>query len=329
MLKKRKGAALVAAIAIMAILTILGTTLLNLSLFETNMIARQNRKMQAFYYARAGAETVIKPFISSSVVTKPISGTVKFNFQNGIFTTTTSDTPDCKVTLSTSGNTVTIISIGTYLKESKTVKVTMNKIEPSYGHDLEWYDRNSGHIKEGDHSTHVKGSVVIKPDHDNSLKFSNSHDNDAVFRADAIFLDTDFETPDHNKLTLVSETVVLTGNVSIFSAGSSLSGHSTDNADILLKLASGKGIVVGAIKAADGTYLYDVADRSLKYGMLYRKVSSTGDDNIDYKRYYFPDNTSLRFDTLVGTSKLIEMKSDDPNWNVPDYNSIYKIIWSE
>jgi hypothetical protein len=40
----------------MSVLTILGVALLGLSLFETKMVAREGKKMQAYYLARSGAE---------------------------------------------------------------------------------------------------------------------------------------------------------------------------------------------------------------------------------------------------------------------------------
>lgn len=54
----QKGMALVLVIMVMFVLTIFGVTLLTISLAEKKQIAHQDKRMQAYYLAKSGADTV-------------------------------------------------------------------------------------------------------------------------------------------------------------------------------------------------------------------------------------------------------------------------------
>lgn len=58
MLKKKKGIALITVLMILLVLSILGTTLLTISVNETKLSVNNEKKMQAYYIARSGADAV-------------------------------------------------------------------------------------------------------------------------------------------------------------------------------------------------------------------------------------------------------------------------------
>lgn len=65
-LKKRKGGALVFTLLVMLIMTILGTTLLQISLAENKMAIRDKNRIEAYYLARAGVETTAAYLIDNA-----------------------------------------------------------------------------------------------------------------------------------------------------------------------------------------------------------------------------------------------------------------------
>lgn len=67
-LKKRKGGALVFTLLVMMIMTILGTTLLQISLAENKQAIREKNRIEAYYLARSGVEATAKWMLDTSNV---------------------------------------------------------------------------------------------------------------------------------------------------------------------------------------------------------------------------------------------------------------------
>jgi type II secretory pathway pseudopilin PulG len=88
--KKQKGMALVLVIIIMAVLTILGVALLELSVSEARFTARQDRRMQAYYLAKSGVDIVSSYILKNPKETKDILDAPTSNpnneLGNGTFT---------------------------------------------------------------------------------------------------------------------------------------------------------------------------------------------------------------------------------------------------
>lgn len=73
-IKKNNGGALVLVLLILVVLTILGASLLSVSLAETKQVVHQDKRMQAFYLARSGADTVGTYIIKNPGNAKDILG---------------------------------------------------------------------------------------------------------------------------------------------------------------------------------------------------------------------------------------------------------------
>lgn len=86
--KKKTGAALALVMMAFAVLSILGVTLLSLSLSETRQVIRQENNMKAFYAARSGADAMAKylmdnPSQVNTIISKTSSTPGKGSF-NGV-----------------------------------------------------------------------------------------------------------------------------------------------------------------------------------------------------------------------------------------------------
>jgi type II secretory pathway pseudopilin PulG len=63
--RKKKGAALATILMVFAVLSILGTTMLSVSLSENKQVTRQENNIQAYYAARAGADAMASYIIDN------------------------------------------------------------------------------------------------------------------------------------------------------------------------------------------------------------------------------------------------------------------------
>ena len=120
--KKNKGYALVLVIVVMAVLTILGTTLLSLSLSETKLSVNQGKQLQASYIAQAGLDTVSKYIIDDP--TKAVDGTkiASNSISGGSFLTTI---------IGNNGSPIKLKSVGTLGTNTATLYLEMTPISNS------------------------------------------------------------------------------------------------------------------------------------------------------------------------------------------------------
>lgn len=88
-MKNNKGLVLASSIFVMALLSIVSLTVLTLSLSQTKQAVRQDRRTQAFYLAKSGADSVAKyilqnPTDAANVIAK-VNSDVNSHFSNGTF----------------------------------------------------------------------------------------------------------------------------------------------------------------------------------------------------------------------------------------------------
>lgn len=144
-LNKKDGVALAIVLIITAALSVLGVGILSLSLAETKQVAYQNKKMQAYYLAKSGADIVSGYIIEnpsqSSVTALVGSGKSSQNNQlgNGSF--------DVQVT-SAGGYGQVIVEAKGYVGDiDNTVKVYMSRLKMSEIVDKAIYSNKALDIK--------------------------------------------------------------------------------------------------------------------------------------------------------------------------------------
>jgi hypothetical protein len=124
-LKNDKGSVLVMVLIIMLVATVLGTTLLQVSVAETKFSEKNEDKSQAYYIARAGAESVAKYMISDGegIAEDIIGKTSSFEFKEGSGTVQVID----------SGDHIEILSEGNFNGVKQEARLIMRESEESSG----------------------------------------------------------------------------------------------------------------------------------------------------------------------------------------------------
>lgn len=291
--KKKKGAALVMVILVMAVMAILGTSILNVSLAQAKEASQEEKKMQAYYLARSGAEAALSawenPNPSSSGKPAGIAQTVYLNGSNQFVDIQPEGIVrkfDVSVALE-NGNTV-IKSIGTVGNVAQTVtatitptatQVTIPVTVPSevlLGHNQGWYDFNSGQIITGYHSLADKTKTIkFEAKKGKGIKIPNKNSPSVTYDAYKMVFTSEVQVL-HNRITLISKAISFSGGI-IFS--------NDGKGDINLKVPAGQGI-----SRPEGGI----------WGVVY----------IKGKGYYFPDNVVLKNQNDIET-KLTEIPDTD------------------
>lgn len=128
--KGERGSALAITLIIMVVLTILGTAFLNLSVAENKFANRNEDRLQAYYIARSGAQTVAEYMVEdhNDDATDMVGHTSDPNTQvgGGSFTVSVEQDPD-------NANIINITSIGTYNNISQTSKIQVSKTSSGVG----------------------------------------------------------------------------------------------------------------------------------------------------------------------------------------------------
>lgn len=217
--KKKSGAALVVVIMVMAVLMILGTAILNISLSESKQASLEDKKVQAHYLARSGADATLNAWENSE--TKPSgTSTVYLNSSNEFTNTVPSNEIgrfDVTVIPPAEGGTDTVItSVGTVGAVTQTVTVTIKnmtttvQVPPSItdtvsGDSLDWYKFTSGQINTGNNTKGPNGKAV-KLEAKKSLKIPNKNSPAAYFEADKIYFVSPVQVW-HNSIVLTSSVI--------------------------------------------------------------------------------------------------------------------------
>ena len=158
MCHKKKGSALVVVIIVFAILMILGSTVLAISLSDTKQVAYQEKKTKAYYTAYSGADSMASYIISnpaklSQVLNKPGTSTIGGNTLNvEVKNGATADS--IVITASGTGVNITPVYVNLYLKKL---------LNPAFDYTVFAKDQ----INIGNNST-VKGNIGTNADSINS-----------------------------------------------------------------------------------------------------------------------------------------------------------------
>lgn len=123
-LNGRKGSALVVVLIVMAVMSVLGTTVLRIAVAENNFTARQENKMQAYYIARSGAQAIAEYMIKDAN-----NNAHDFINQGESVLNTQIGGGGFKVTVSDDiiNNVVNIVSVGEYNGIEQQIKIRVTR----------------------------------------------------------------------------------------------------------------------------------------------------------------------------------------------------------
>ncbi len=187
--KNEKGSAMIVAILVVLVLTLLGTALWNYSMADTIQTAREEKRIQAYYIARSGAESVANHLVThpmgdlneeiNDAYPDPITSSLVV-FGNGDFVVTVTKEND---------TTVLVESVGTVEDIMQKVSIRLQGLSEAWSlfeHAL----LSKGPIKLGSNSIVDGGNIAtVLPESDAPID-NNSHnieDNQLMYGVDAIF----------------------------------------------------------------------------------------------------------------------------------------------
>jgi type II secretory pathway pseudopilin PulG len=322
--KRRKGMTLIVVMMIMIVLSILGASFLSLSVYQNKEAIRENKGLQAHYIARAGAEAALKAWQSAPSTAKPSGAfdTVYLTSSNDFRDTpTTNSKGKFDVTITPSGTSTAINSVGTVGTIKKAVNVTVNTIvsvipgpTPSYadGDKTGFYTDVNGQINPGKWPyTDGKGTVKNEAKNGKGLKLVNKNSGTSTLTYEKMVFSSPIQVM-HNSIILVANVIAFTQPVDF-----SLNGNSKGN--LTLKVYGSRNGVT-PITRGDG----------FNWGV----VSFNG------KGYYYKDGVVIKSESdiahyvSIGQMELIT----DPNV-INDYLAgviptsltvtSYSILWSK
>jgi Tfp pilus assembly protein PilX len=319
--KKNKGSALIAVIMIMVVMTILGMAILNISLSETKQASNEDKKMQAHYLARSGAEATLSAWENPVNVIKPsgVCNPVFLNNSNEFVNVQPADMiGKFEVEIKKLGGVTTIISDGTVGNVKQTVTVTIKEVTTTVpippldkvaGESIGWYSFNSGQINTGVNTPGPSGKVVnLKAKNGKGLKIPNKNSPAATFEANQM----QFISPTqilHNSIILSSKLIAFNVPVDFSNNG------------------NGKGALV--LKVLGDGYTPNGSHFSNPVGVVFF-------ENVGYYFKNISDGIILRRSSDIQsqvTANNLE-KITDPNFKNPFLSTptetitSYTIIWS-
>lgn len=299
--KNNKGFALIVVIMVMAIMTILGTAILNISLSETKQASYEDKRLQAHYLARSGAEATLSAWEDAAIGSKPSGGCspVYLNNLNEFDDDSTNMIGKFEVTVTNPDSVTTrIASVGTVGNVQQTVTVTIKEgttteTIPSLGtvagEALGWYSYNSGQINTGVNIPGPSGKVVILKSKD-GLKIPNKNSPSATFVADQMrFI---------SEVQILHNSIILRTKLIAFDSSVNFSNNS-----------KGSGALV--FEVLDGGYIPNNSSLTGTVGVVF--FGNVG--------YYFKDGVILKkpsdIQSQVAAHKLELILATDPNFINP------------
>ncbi|KJS14203.1 MAG: hypothetical protein VR67_01675 [Peptococcaceae bacterium BRH_c8a] len=296
-INNEKGFALPAVLGIMLVISLLGTALWQYSISDTIHVSRDELRTQAYYVARAGADSALNAWLEAPSNSKPSGTSNVVAFSPGTFeaTITQQNKEDSQIL-----DWMKVESIGTVkdVNQKVTVLLTSNF---KYGHDLGWYDYKSGQINSGEHDVY-DGAVIIEAQ--NLKKLKEPNDPTAVFKATAMFFSSGIGIPFNDSLALHAETIVFYDNPIKMNKG-----------ELILFLFDGKGITREDESGLWGrVFFWDVYDSN---NNLIEEISR--------KAFYFPA-TENGIDITVLEDRALLDEIEEPV--VPSPDIYHDIIWS-
>lgn len=306
MKNKEKGASLVVVIVVMAVMMILGICILDISLSQTLQAAQEDKRIQAHYLARSGAEATLSAWQSASADSKPngVCNTVYLNSSNQFVSTRPSSfIGKFDVNISNpASNTTLISSQGTVMNVSQTVMVKIKTVTTQVtktqnpkvsGATINWYDSNSGEASAGSHNIGASGItfMVYYP----GLKITHGA---VLYQADSIDFSADIKNFKY-PLTLNSGTV-------IFETPLNINRNGNNDGKIILEVLVGTGV-------ARAGYLGE-----------WGRVEYNG-------QWYYYNNSTLPILNPSDFSNLAPIASSDANYPGDATQTItsYSILWSD
>lgn len=241
--KNNRGSALIVVLMVMVIMTILGTAILNISLSQTKQASYEDKRLQAHYLARSGAEATLSAWEDPNNVIKPsgdcktiyLDSSNQFQFvdippTNIIGKFDVSVTPPVNI-----GDDTVITSVGTVGDVKQTVIVTIKEITTTVpappqnsvaGETLGWYSFNSGQINTGS-NTSGKGKIVnLKAK--NGLKIPNKNSPAASFEADQMQFT--------GSIQILHNSIILSAKLISFEVPVNFSNNGNGNGALVLKV---------------------------------------------------------------------------------------------
>lgn len=302
--KKNKGSALIVVIMVMVIMVILGTSILNISLSETIQASNEDKRLQAHYLARAGAEATLSAWKDAPSDNKPSGecSSVYLNNLNefvnveplnmiGKFNVTITNPDSLNTIISSVGMVGNVMQTTTVSITSITTEITDTPGPTVSGESLNWYNSKSGQANVGTLENGVSGVTVLVKDP--GLKVVHGI---PVYQADTINFTTNiwnFKYP----LTLKAGMLIFNKQINTNTNGGN----------------DGK-LILNVLQAASVT-------RSDKSGLWGR---------VQYKSqwYYYSDDTHIVND--ADFNGLDKISTTDPNFPGSSKQQIssYSIIWS-
>lgn len=325
---RAKGSALITVIIVMAVLMILGTVILQVSLFQVKQASYEDKRLQAQYLARAGAEASLSVWKNAPNGMKPVgeSNTYFLNSDNQFSAGTEAKMPlpadklgKFDVTITHTAPDTIIKSVGTVDNVSQIVTVSIKEITTTIpappidwldGADLGWYDYNSGQIIPGVH-TPVEANKKVKLDakKDKGLKLPNKNSDAVTYEADCIVSFSPVQVI-HNSIKIITKVVSFNDTVDF----------KQNKGDLTLYV---RDAGVDRTGLPPIHYPGTAIDVNEHVGVVY----------FQSKGYYFTNGVILKNDDDIA-AKLIPIPEEDPNYINP-YIGIptqeiksYTILWS-
>ncbi|MCB2295209.1 pilus assembly PilX N-terminal domain-containing protein [Clostridium algoriphilum] len=305
--KKNKGSALIVVIMVMAVMTILGATILNISLSQTKQASYEDKRIQAHYLARSGAEATLSAWKNATSNNKPNGScsTIYLNNLNQFVNVESSNMigkfdviitkPDGVTTIITSvGNVGNVIQTTTVTITTVITEITYTPGPTVSGDSLKWYDSKSGQASVGNHTTGDRGVTVLVSNP--GLKLVHGL---VDYQADTINFTTDiwnFKYP-----------LTLNAGMVIFNTTIDTNRNGSNDGRLILQVLPSAGVTRA-----------DQIDKTVKWGRI----------EYNSQWYYFQNNTTILTDNAFNSLEKIPIT--DPNFPGSSKQQIssYSIKWS-
>ncbi len=305
-IKDEKGAAMIVALLVMVVLLLLGSALWQYSTADTIHVAMDEQRMQAYYLARAGADSALQAWKESDPDDR-LSGYSDIVYLDAVTGEFVLEPPleeagRFTVTITEESGNTEIISIGEIGGLTQQVTVTVSS-SFKYGHECEppWYNKTSGQFNSNFEEYEESGTVILEAD--SALKHPANYDS-ITFKADALFFESSLGMPLLNEIHLHAETVVFTAQIRF-----------------------GIGAKAGELFL----HLPEDVDKGIVFFAQVNRVGPPGNYPISYNAYYFYDtievhniNSANNLNNLIAAGKL-ELIVDP---EVPSPGGHNKIIWN-
>lgn len=227
--RRNKGAALIVVIMVIAVMTILGIAILNISLSETIQASNEDKRIQAHYLARSGAEATLSAWEDAESDKKPSGkcNPVYLNNSNEFVYEKTNTIGKFEVIITKPDSITTVItSEGTVGNVQQTVTVTIKSeitqveipLEVFNGHDLGWYYYNSGQIHTDPNRSGKGKAVKLEAKNGKGLKIPNKNSPAATFEADQMLFISPIQIL-HNSIILSAKLIAFNGTVDFSNNG--------------------------------------------------------------------------------------------------------------